>query len=279
MELIASVPTPFTASGELDLDGAARTFRFAAARKASLFVAGTTGEFPSLDDDERLARFKVALEITGPERTIVHVGAADSRHAARLAATAVAHGATRLAAISPYYLPARPDEVAAYFAAVQKAAGDARVYAYLFPERTGATLTPPELSRVAGETGLAGVKLSGASAAQLEEYVRAAPAGFAVYTGDDSQVVEAARVGASGVVSGVSSAFPAPFAELLAAVLADEDEPDTRVTAEAVRLLGPSIGRLKYAQSLLGLAGPHARMAVDSPDAAVRAAIERLVPR
>lgn len=279
MELIAAVPTPFTSSGELDLDAAARTFRFAAADGASLFVAGTTGEFPSLDDDERMALLEAALGITGPERTVMHVGAADARHAARLAATAAARGATRLAAIVPYYLPARPDEVAAYFGAVQEAAGTARVYAYLFPERTGATVPPAELSRVAGETRLAGVKLSGASAALLSEYVLASPPGFAVYTGDDAQVVEAARVGASGVVSGVSSVFPAAFAELFTAVLAGEAAAEAGITAEAVRLLGPSIGRLKYALSLLGLAGPHARMTVDPPDDAARAAIERLVPR
>jgi 4-hydroxy-tetrahydrodipicolinate synthase len=281
VELIAAVPTPFTASGELDLDGARQSFRYAASAGASLLVAGTTGEFPALADDERLALFEVALSVAGPDRTIAHVGAPDTRHAARLAAAALAHGAARLAAISPYFLRARKDEVAAYFAAVRKAAGDAPVYAYLYPERTGVILPPADLSQIGARSGLAGVKLSGSSAAQLKEYVVAAPPGFAVYTGDDSQVVEAARVAAAGVVSGVSSAFPAEFAQLVAEVSgpgADSAaEPESPVTAAAVRLLGPSIGRLKYALSLRGLAGSYARMTVDPPDAAVRAAIARLV--
>lgn len=281
MELIAAVPTPFTASGELDTEGARRIFGFAARAGASLLVAGTTGEFPSLADDERLALFEVALSVAGPDHTIAHVGAADTRHAARLAAAALARGAARLAVITPYYLHARKDEVTAHFAAVRQAAGDAPLYAYLFPERTGVTLPPPDLAQVAARTGLAGVKLSGSSAAQLKEYVMAAPPGFSVYTGDDSQIVEAGRVAAAGVVSGVSSAFPAEFAELTAEVSwagADSArEPESPVTAAAVRLLGPSIGRLKYALSRRGLAGPYARMTVDPPDAATRAAIARLV--
>jgi 4-hydroxy-tetrahydrodipicolinate synthase len=280
VELIAAVPTPFTASGELDLDGARRTFGFAAGAGASLLVAGTTGEFPALDDDERLALFEVALNIVGPDRAIAHVGAADTRHAVRLATAALAAGATRLAVISPYYLRAREDEVTAHFAAVRQAAGEAPVYAYLFPERTGVTLPPADLPRVAERTGLAGIKLSGSSAAQLKDYVAAAPSGFAVYTGDDSQVAEAARVAAAGVVSGVSSAFPAEFAGLVAEVSeADAGHAGNAVTSTAVRLLGPSIGRLKYALSLRGVAGPYARMTVDPPDATVRAAIGRLMPR
>jgi 4-hydroxy-tetrahydrodipicolinate synthase len=293
VELIAAVPTPFTASGDLDLDGARRVFAHAASAGASLLVAGTTGEFPSLDDDERLDLFEVALNVAGPDRTIAHVGAADTRHATRLTAAALAAGATRLAVLSPYYLRARPDELTAHFSAVRQAAGGAPVYAYLFPERTGVDLPPADLSRVAARTGLAGIKLSGSSAALLKEYVVAAPTGFAVYTGDDSQVVEAARVAAAGVVSGVSSAFPAEFADLVAEVSQPGAEmtaaetpitetpetPETPVTDMAVQLLGPSIGRLKYALSLRGLAGPYARMTVDPPDAAARAAIGELMSR
>ena len=50
-----------------------------------LFVAGTTGEFPALDDVERLSLIELALAEAGPDRVIAHVGAPDARHSARLA--------------------------------------------------------------------------------------------------------------------------------------------------------------------------------------------------
>src|SRR5215469_15183405 len=97
--VFAAVPTPFTADGDVDTGSADRLFRFLAGVVDGLFVAGTTGEFAALDDDERLALIEAGLDAAGPDRVIAHIGAADSRHAARLAASAVALGATRIAAI------------------------------------------------------------------------------------------------------------------------------------------------------------------------------------
>ncbi len=71
-------------------------------------MAGTTGEFPALEDSERLSLIELALAEAGPDRVIAHVGAADARHCARLASAASARGATRLAAITPYYLRRGP---------------------------------------------------------------------------------------------------------------------------------------------------------------------------
>jgi len=60
------VTTPFTGSGDLDLPAARRLFALAAATTGSMFVAGTTGEFPVLEDAERLALIETALAEAGP---------------------------------------------------------------------------------------------------------------------------------------------------------------------------------------------------------------------
>ena len=104
--VLSAVPTLFGASGELDADANRALYKLAAGLVDGLFVAGTTGEFPALEDSERLALFELALAELGPDRVIAHIGAPDARHAARLARAAVALGATRIAAITPYYLPA-----------------------------------------------------------------------------------------------------------------------------------------------------------------------------
>jgi hypothetical protein len=83
-------------------------------------------------------------------------GAADAHRARLLTEAAVALGATRLAAITPYFLAAGPGEVAHYFEQVAKAAPGCEVYAYLFPERTGVTVRPRQLARIAARAGLAG---------------------------------------------------------------------------------------------------------------------------
>jgi 4-hydroxy-tetrahydrodipicolinate synthase len=154
--------------------------------------------------------------------------------------------------------------VADYFEQVAKAAPGCEVYAYLFPERTGVTVRPRQLARMASRAGLAGVKLSGSAADGLAGFVRAAPAGFRVYSGNDRDLDSVAAKGGAGVVSGVSAALPELFVRR-----AD-------VTA-AVDLLGPSIGRLKYALSLRGLIGTASRMTVGAPGPGTRRQIAALI--
>src|SRR6202000_3419042 len=102
--VLSAVPTLFTVDGELDLDATRGLYKLAAGLLDGLFVAGTTGEFPALEDAERLALFELALAEAGPERVIAHIGAPDARHSARLARAWVALGAPPLAAFPPHSL-------------------------------------------------------------------------------------------------------------------------------------------------------------------------------
>ena len=272
--VFSAVPTLFSSDGEVDT-GANRTlYKRVAGLVDGLFVAGTTGEFPALDDVERLSLIELALAEAGPDRVIAHVGAPDARHSARLASAAAALGATRLAAITPYYLPARPDELTAHYGQVRDAAPDAELYAYIFPERTGLRVPPPVFAAVAEAAGLAGAKLSGSAAPELAGYVAAAP-GLRLFSGDDSNPAATMRAGGAGLISGRSGAYPEVYAALVAALAAGDVDEAARHqrTLDRIVALGASIGRLKYALQLRGLGGTTARMTVDPPDASLCAAI------
>jgi 4-hydroxy-tetrahydrodipicolinate synthase len=263
--VFSAVPTLFGPDGELDPGANRALYRLVAGLVDGLFVAGTTGEFPALEDTERLSLFELALAEAGPDRVIAHIGAPDARHASRLARAAVALGARRLAAITPYYLPARPDELAGHFLRVRDAAPDSELYAYIFPERTGLRVPAPLFAEVAQAAGLAGAKVSGSAAADLAGYVAATP-GLRIFCGDDSGPWASMRAGAAGVISGRSSAYP----EVYAAVTHD---PAQQERLDRIVALGASIGRLKHALQVRGLALSAARMTVDPPDPQVAAAI------
>jgi 4-hydroxy-tetrahydrodipicolinate synthase len=281
--VFSAVPTLFSSDGEVDTGANRALYKHLARLLDGLFVAGTTGEFPALDDAERLSLIELALTEAGPDRVIAHVGTPDARHSARLARAASALGATRLAAITPYYLPARPDEVCDHYRRIRDAAAGAELYAYIFPERTGLRVPPPLFAAVADAAGLAGGKLSGSAAGQLAGYVAAAP-GLRMFSGDDSNPAATMRAGGAGVVSGRSSAYPEVYAALVAALGSGDsgDSRDCRDEEAVVRHqlaldrivgLGASIGRLKHALALRGLGGTTARMTVDPPDASLSAAI------
>ena len=272
--VLSAVPTLFSSDGEVDLDANRALYKHVDGLLDGLLVAGTTGEFPALDDAERLSLIELALAEAGPARVIAHVGAPDARHAARLAKAAAALGATRIAAITPYYLPARPDELTAYFGEVRNAAPGADLYAYIFPERTGLRVSADVFAALASAAGLAGAKLSGSAAASLAEYAATAP-GLRLFSGDDSNPAATMRAGGAGLISGRSSAYAEVYAALVAALRAGDSAgvAGHQVVLDRIVALGASIGRLKHALALRGLGGTTARMTVDPPGASLSAAI------
>ena len=268
--IFAAVPTLFGPGGELDLDANRALHKFVAGWLDGLFVAGTTGEFPALEDAERLSLLELALAEAGPDHVIAHVGAPDARHSGRLAQAAVALGATRIAAITPYYLPARPDELIAHYRAIRDAVSGPELYAYIFPERTGLRVSPTLFARVAEAAGLAGAKISGSAAGELAGYVAAAP-GLRFFSGDDANPAATMRAGGAGVISGRSSAYPEVYATL-------QHQPQAaQETLDQIVALGASVGRLKHALRLRGFGSGAARMTVDPPGPETSAAIAALV--
>jgi 4-hydroxy-tetrahydrodipicolinate synthase len=190
----------------------------------------------------------------------------------------VALGATRIAAITPYYLPARPDELIAHYRRIRDAAPGPELYAYIFSERTGLPVSPPLFAEVASDAGLAGAKISGSSAASLADYIAAAP-GLRIYSGDDTNPGVTMRAGGVGVVSGRSGAYPEIYASLASALVGGDAEAASRQqrTLDRIVALGASIGRVKHAIALRGLGGTTARMTVDPPSAETAAFIADLV--
>ena len=102
--LLSAVPVPFENNGDLDEKGQETLLRhLKGIGVPGVFVSGTTGEFTALDDAERAAVLRAALTVFGADAVYAHVGAAAARQAERLTAQAVALGARRLAAITPFY--------------------------------------------------------------------------------------------------------------------------------------------------------------------------------
>jgi 4-hydroxy-tetrahydrodipicolinate synthase len=214
----------------------------------------------------------------------MHVGAAAARQAETLTAQAVALGARRLAAITPFYLPAGPTALADYYRRLDAVAGDARIYVYLFADRTGSTVTPDQLAELATIPSVAGAKISGEPTSQVLQYVRAVPASFEVYSGNDIEFADFVRAGGTGAVSGVSSVFPRPFLDLADALQRGDDQAATaaqeRVKQAVAAANGADIALLKAGLSLQGLPAGPTRVAIDQPTAAqletMRTAIKEL---
>jgi 4-hydroxy-tetrahydrodipicolinate synthase len=260
---------PFRADGALDGPGLEPLYgTLEAAGVDGVFVSGTTGEFPALDDAERDVVLAAALAVFGPDRVYAHVGAASAHQAERLAFRAAVLGARNLAAITPYYHPAGPQSLVEYYRRIAAAAEDARLFVYLYPARTTTTVTPGQLAELAAIPAVTGAKISGLPTDRVMEYVRAAPDGFAVFSGNDVEFGAFARAGGTGAVSGVSSAFPRPFVALRDALRRGDETAAAAAQVDvqrAVEAVGGSVALIKTALALRGLPAGPPRVALDPP--------------
>lgn len=244
--VITAIPVPFTTAGELDLPAYRRAVTVIEPHVDGFLVAGTTGEFPALDDDERLALFAATRDLIGAERTIAHLGHASTRQVIRLARATLELGVTRAALITPYYLPTDPAGVVDFYRAVLEAVPELELFVYLFPERTGLEVSPAVLAQILALPGVVGVKLSGAASEAIADYAGVLRPGQLLYSGNDATLPEVMAAGGHGVVSGVSSLFPTVFGALSAAIAAGHDHEQVQArAAELVALTGANIRFLK----------------------------------
>jgi dihydrodipicolinate synthase/N-acetylneuraminate lyase len=280
-DILTAVPVAFTRDGDLDVAGSREILEFVRdSGVRGAFVLGTTGEFASLSREERKRLAALSLEVLSDLTVVVHVGAPSLFEVKNLLADAVEVGATTVAVLTPYYLPASDAAVLRFYEAVAEVSSGLRVFAYLFEARTGIRVSPDLLARIAKLPNIVGAKLSGESLESVSAYRAAVPEGFELFTGADRDLARAADHGAQGVVSGIASVFPRPFLDLVAA-LEDGDQARVESAQSAVNdVVDTVIGdpaRMKAGLRLQGVNAGFSRMALDEPDEDILSELARAV--
>jgi 4-hydroxy-tetrahydrodipicolinate synthase len=181
-----------------------------------LVVAGTTGESPVLSDSEKADLWRaVAGAVTVP--VVAGTSTADTAHSVKLTKMAADAGAAGILAVTPYY--SRPSQagIEAHVRAIAAAAGRRPVLLYDIPVRSGRKVDPSVIVRLAAEGIIAGIKDATANPAGSAALVAEAPAGFELYSGNDSDTLPLLAVGAVGTISVESHWAGDEVAELIAA--------------------------------------------------------------
>jgi 4-hydroxy-tetrahydrodipicolinate synthase len=149
--VITAMVTPFAADGSLDLDAARGLARHLVSNGShGLVVSGTTGEAPTLSDDEKLRLLEAVLEEVGDAATVISgTGTNDTRHTAELSGKAARAGAHALIVVTPYYNKPNRAGVRAHYEAVAEAAGETPIVLYNIPSRCALNLPPDQLAELA----------------------------------------------------------------------------------------------------------------------------------
>lgn len=185
-----------------------------------LFVGGTTGEGILLTAPEREQLHESALAATGGRvPVLLHVGAYTTAEAVQLAEHAAQIDADAIVAVTPPFYPMHDDALLAYFRQVAAAAPEIPFFVYDIPQLAVNGIGPSLLPRLAEAIPtLAGMKCSRPDAQMIRQLLDAAPAGVVVYAGNEAIALGSLALGASALISGLSTAVPEPFVALTRAL-------------------------------------------------------------
>jgi 4-hydroxy-tetrahydrodipicolinate synthase len=206
--VVCAMATPFRPDGSLDVEGATRLARWLVDNgNDGLVLAGTTGEGTTLTDEEKVQLWKaVRAAVSVP--LVAATGTASTAHSVELTKAAADAGADAALVVVPYYNRPSQAGIEAHFRAVAEATS-LPVMVYDIPRRTGRELKTSTLVRLASDGVITGVKDAAGSPAATAALVKQAPAGFEVYSGDDSLTLPLLAVGAVGIIS-VASHWAGP---------------------------------------------------------------------
>jgi 4-hydroxy-tetrahydrodipicolinate synthase len=195
-EVLTAIVTPFHADGSVNLE----KFRELAAHLVDngsdgLVVAGTTGESPTLTDDEKLELFAAALDTVGDRATVVAgTGSNDTAHSVHLTAAAGELGVDAVLVVTPYYNKPPQRGIVRHFEEVA-AATDKPVVVYNIPSRVVVNIEPETIAELARIPNIAAVKQANDD---LEQARRIVETGLTLYAGDDVLVLPFLELGAVG---------------------------------------------------------------------------------
>jgi 4-hydroxy-tetrahydrodipicolinate synthase len=272
--------TPFDADGALDLAAARKLARYLTDHGShGLVVAGTTGEAPTLSDQEKLQLLDAILDEVGDSATVVcGTGTYDTRHSVHLTRAACDAGAHAVLVVTPYYNKPNRAGLRAHFSAVAEAAGETPVILYNIPSRTVINLPPEFMAELAAEIpNVAGVK-------QANDDELGPIEGLDVLAGNDAIFLRCLEIGGTGGIL-VSSHLVGPeMREIYDAATSGEidraREIDERLAPiyEAAFVTASPIP-VKTGLEMLGVIDSHMRLpmvpASDEERTTVRAALEQ----
>jgi 4-hydroxy-tetrahydrodipicolinate synthase len=189
--IITAMVTPFDGAGRVDEDATARLIHHLVDNGSDgLVMAGTTGESPTLDDEEKLRLFAIAVEEAGDATVIANTGSNDTRHSVELTERATALGVDAILAVTPYYNKPNRRGIVAHFHAVA-AATHLPVIVYNIPSRCVVDIPNDLLAELAQVENIAAVKQARAE--------HLAPIdGMDVLAGNDDMLADVLDMGGAG---------------------------------------------------------------------------------
>ncbi len=283
-EVLTAMVTPFARDGSVDLE----RFRALATHLVEngsdgLVVTGTTGESPTLSDDERFEHYAAAVDEVGERATVVAgTGTYSTAHSVHLTERAHELGVDGFLVVTPYYNKPPPRGIVEHVRAIA-AVTDRPIVYYNIPARVVLDVEPGTLAELASIENVVAVKQANDDPGQARQIVE--ETGLELYAGDDNILQPFLELGGTGGICVHTHIVGPQVKEQLEAVRAGDMDRARRIEEElapAYEILGLTVGPIgiKAALNLLGhdVGGLRLPMveATDDEKNTIRGCLERL---
>jgi len=201
-KILTAMVTPFDANGEIDYIATGNLVNYLIANGTEgLVVAGTTGESPTLSNEEKIELFKFVVKVVdGRVPVIAGTGSNNTRASIQLTQQAENAGVDGVMLVVPYYNKPSQEGLFLHFKAIAEST-TLPVMLYNVPGRTSVNMTPETVVRLSNIKNIVAIKEASGSLDAMVEIVNKTPEGFSLYSGDDALTIPALSVGAIGVIS------------------------------------------------------------------------------
>ena len=175
----------------------------------AVVICGTTGEAPTLTDEEKLEMFSRAKKFVGNScKIIAGTGSNSTAHTLHLSKAAEACGVDGLLVVTPYYNKTTPDGLIAHYMEVAQSV-DLPVIVYNVPSRTGLDVPVAVYQKLSGISNIAGTKEASTDITKLTKIQGCCGSKMTIWSGNDEDTASICLLGGKGVISVVANILPA----------------------------------------------------------------------
>ena len=207
--------TPFKANGEVDFDAYGRLIDWQIDCGIDALVScGTTGEGPTLSDEEHKEVVRYCVERTaGRAPVIAGTGSNDTAYAIELTKFSCEVGADAMLVVTPYYNKATQKGLIASFEAIADASTKPLIL-YNVPSRTGCGIQSATYAALAKHPMIQGIKEANGNISSVVETMSLVHDQLDMYSGNDDQIVPILSMGGAGCISVLSNIMPRETCEI-----------------------------------------------------------------
>ena len=254
-----AIITPFDEDMNVDYQSLKKFTRFQLDEGINaLIVLGTTGEAPTINEDERNRIIETVIsEVRGKIPVIVGTGTNDTKKVVELNKSAERLKADGLLIVNPYYNKGTQQSLVEHYKYISERT-PLPILLYNVPSRTGMNILPETVITISEQCkNIIGINEASGNISQIGKLFSLINPGFHVYSGNDDQTLPIMAFGGSGVVSVFSNVFPKQMIELTGSLLKNDMHTAQSLNKKYLKFMNTlfvetSPTPVKYAVSLLG---------------------------